>query len=237
MPATQDARLPVPSLLLCSDQEDSALAMQAAVFRDSGYPVSTSATSPDIEQALRTSPFDVLVLNHSLSFADRKLLAGKAKEFNPESGVLVLHHSGSLGNPHVDLAIDSRLGANAMLRALDRLQGMMHARSHHLDFSGTYFVVADSERNYTFVIDAVCRLLGYDRALMLELRIAHLVDGATVVADPLFQQFVADGSQTGSITLRHRSGKRLRVKYWAKVESDGCMLARWEPVETAKTTG
>lgn len=206
--------------------------MQAAVFRGAGYPVSTSATKPDIEEALKTRSFDVLVLNHSLPFSNRKSLARKAKTLKPESGVLVLHHSGSLGNPHVDLAIDSRLGAGAMLRALHRLEGMMHARDHHQNgFGGAYFVVADAHRNYTFVTDGVCELLGYNRAMLLELRIDDVVAGATAVADPLFQKFVADGRQAGSITLRHRSGKLISMKYWARVESDGCMIARWEPLE------
>ncbi len=230
MQATQGAHSH-PSLLLCSDEQDSALAMQAAVFRAAGYPVSTSATKAEIQEQLAHAGFDVLVLNHSLSFADRKALARKAKKLNPHTGVLVLHHSGSLGNPYVDLAIDSRLGANAMLRALQRLKSMMHARSHHVDgFAGQYFVVADANRNYTFVSDAVCDLLGYDRANLLELRIDDIVAGASAVTTPLFQQFVADGQQQGTIDLRHRSGRRLPVNYWSKVEPDGCMLARWEPV-------
>jgi len=231
MQAAKDATDHLPSLLLCSDQDDSALATQAAVFSGAGYPVAISTTKPEIQETLKTDGFDVLVLNHSLSFDDRKALARRAKKLNPDRGVLVLHHSGSLGNPHVDLAIDSRLGPKAMLRALQRLEGMMHARSHHSDgFAGDYFVVVDGNRNYIFVSDAVCELLGYDRAMFLELRIDDVVDGATTVTDPLFRKFVADGQQTGRINLRHRSGKLIAVNYWSRIETDGCMIARWEPM-------
>lgn len=209
------------------------LAMQGAVFRKAGYSVTALAANKQIEEVIEKIDFDVLVLNHTLCFADRKLLAQKAKIHKPLSGVLVLHHSGALENPHVDLAVDSRTGATAMLKGLQRLEGMLHARSHHLENVADYFVVADAARNYTFVTDGVCELLGYERAMLMELRIDNIVAGATPVAAPLFEQFVADGEQAGNINLRHRSGKLVPVKYWAKVESDGCMIARWEPLQAA----
>ena len=227
MRATQK---PLPRLLLCSHEHDSALAMQGAVFRDAGYPVRTTATSKGIQACFAARDFDIVVLNHSLSFANRKALAREIKKLKPESGVLVLHHSGALGNPYVDLAADSRLGAKTMLRALQRLEGMLHARSHQADgFAGRYFVVADANRNFIFASDAVCTLLGYDRAVFLELRIDNVVKGATAVTQPLFQKFVAEGQQEGRISLKHRSGRIIRVDYRSKVEADGCMLARWEP--------
>jgi len=231
MASTEEAQKSKSRLLLCSQRRDSVLAMQGAVLREAGYQVKIMAAKEGIRQLVQDTAFDILILNHTLSFADRKFLAGEAKRYQPQSGVLVLHHSGSLGNPDVDLAVDSRIGAKAMLGAVQRLEGMLHARSHHLaDGDGTYFVVADSARNYTFVTDPVCELLGYDRAHLLEMRIDDVVDGATAVTSPLFQQFVSDRRQTGTITLRHRSGKTVPVKYWSKVEPDGCMVARWEPV-------
>lgn len=189
-----------------------------------------ASSREQIQEQIENSDFDVFVLNHTLAFADRKLLARKIKTMRPASGVLVLHHSGSLGNPYVDLAVDSRSGALAMLRALERVETMLHARSHQsADFEGEYVVVADSNRNYTFVTDAVCELLGYDRAMLLDLGIDDVVAGAAPVVVPLFEEFVAAGKQTGKIVLRHRSGRMVTVRYWASVEPDGCMIARWEP--------
>src|ERR1051325_9782749 len=121
---------PLPRLLLCSDEHDSALAMQGAVFRDAGYPVRTTATSKGIQACFKARDFDIVIFNHSLSFADRKAFARGIKKLKPESGVMVLHHSGALGNPYVDLAVDSRLGAKAMLRALQRLEGMLQSAKH-----------------------------------------------------------------------------------------------------------
>jgi CheY-like chemotaxis protein len=221
-------------LLLCSRQSDSVLAMQREVFRGSGYNVVAAASKEEIHEHIENTDFDVIILNHTLSFADRKALARKTKQRNPNNGVLVLHHSGSLGNPYVDLAVDSRAGVKPMLDTLKRIEAMQHARTHHgPGADGKYVVVADLNRNYTFATDPVCELLGYDRAMLLELRIDDIVDGSTHVAAPLFQQFVAEGKQTGKITLRHRSGKKVPVKYSSLVEPDGCVVAHWEPLDSA----
>ena len=221
-------------LLLCSRHADSVLAMQSEVFRNSGYEVVAAAAKEEIHDHIENTDFDVIILNHTLSFVDRKMLAKKTKERNPNHGVLVLHHSGSLGNPYVDLAVDSRVGVKPMLGTLKRIEAMQHARTHHgPGAEGKYVVVADLNRNYTFATDPVCELLGYDRAMLLELRIDDVVDGSTHVAAPLFKQFVADGKQTGRITLRHRSGKKVPVKYSSQVEPDGCVIAHWEPLDSA----
>jgi CheY-like chemotaxis protein len=206
--------------------------MQQEVFRKSGYEIVAAAAKEEIQQHIENSEFDVIILNHTLSFADRKTLAKKTKQRNPNSGVLVLHHSGSLGNPYVDLAVDSRAGVKPMLDTLKRIEAMRHARTHHnQDGEGKYVVVADLNRNYTFATDPVCELLGYDRAMLMELRIDDIVDGSTNVTDPLFREFVSEGMQTGKIALRHRSGKKIQVKYSAVVEADGCTIAHWEPLD------
>jgi len=223
---------PHPRLLLCSSQNDAVLAMQREVFRGSGYEVVAAGSNQAIQEHIENTDFDVIILNHTLSFADRQALARKTKLRNPNYGVLVLHHSGSLGNPDVDLAVDSRAGVKPMLQTLKRLEAMQHARSHHVgDSDGDYVVVADLNRNYTFVSDPVCDLLGYDRAMFLELRIDDVVDGSTHVTEPLFQDFVAQGKQEGRITLRHRSGKKVAVKYSSHIEADGCVIAHWEPLD------
>lgn len=228
------AQKPNTRLLLCSRDRDSLLAMQGEVFRASGYEVVATAFKEQIQEHIENTDFDVIVLNHTLSFSDRKAIARKTKQRNPNSGVLVLHQSGSLGNPYVDLAVDSRSGVKSVLDTLKRIEAMQHARTHHgPDADGKYVVVADLNRNYTFATDPVCELLGYDRAMLLELRIDDIVDGSTHVAAPLFQQFVAEGKQTGRITLRHRSGRKVPVKYSSLVEPDGCVIAHWEPLESS----
>ena len=230
------AQNPPTRVLLCSRQSDSVLAMQREVFRNSGYEVVAAGSNEAIQEHIENTDFDVVILNHTLSFADRQALARKAKLRNPNHGVMVLHHSGSLGNPYVDLAVDSRAGVKPMLHTLKRLEAMQHARNQHVgESNGKYVVVADLNRNYTFVTDPVCDLLGYDRAMFLELRIDDVVDGSTHVTEPLFQEFVAQGKQAGKITLRHRSGKKVAVSYSSHVELDGCVIAQWEPLDISLT--
>lgn len=221
-------------LLLCSRLSDSVLALQREVFRASGYEVIATASKKEIQQHIENTDFDVIILNHTLSFADRKALARKTKQRNPNNGVLVLHNSGSLGNPYVDLAVDSRAGVKPMLQTLKRIEAMQHARTHHgAGSEGKYVVVADLNRNFAFATDSVCELLGYDRAMFLELRIDDVVDGSTQVTEPLFHEFIVEGKQTGRITLRHRSGRKVPIRYWSSVEPDGCLIAPWEPLGAA----
>src|SRR5438270_4191635 len=131
-------------LLLCSRHSDAVLAMQQEVFRKSGYEIVAAAAKEEIQEHIENSDFDVIILNHTLSFADRKTLARKTKQRNPQSGVLVLHHSGALGNPYVDRAVDSRAGVKPMQDTLKRIEGMRHARTHHSSSAeGKYVVVAD----------------------------------------------------------------------------------------------
>jgi hypothetical protein len=78
--------------------------------------------------------------------------------------------------------------------------------------------------------------VGFDHAEFLQLRIDEIVVGGSQVVQPLFQDFVAEGSQMGTIKLRHRSGRMITVQYEAQVRSDGYMMARWEPITSADPT-
>jgi len=120
-----------------------------------------------------------------------------------------------------------------MLQTLKRIEAMQHARTHHVAGSDSkYVVVTDLNRNFAFATDSACELLGYDRAMFLELRIDDVVDGSSSVATPLFHEFVAQGEQSGTINLRHRSGMKIPVRYSSSVEPDGCAIAHWEPLDT-----
>ncbi len=224
------SRKPHPTLLLCSSHKDPMAISQAAIFNSAGYPVILAPTAEEIERHVETTAFDVAVLNHTLSLGERKNLAGKIKTVAPATGVLVLHASGALGNPNADIAVDSRLGPAAILRALKRIELMQWLRKTHSLLEHEYLVIVDANRNYVFASDAACRLLGYDRVQFLELRIDDVVAGASGVAEPLFSSFVNEGAQTGTIALRHRSGRLIEVEYAAEVGPDGSLLARWHPL-------
>jgi DNA-binding NtrC family response regulator len=86
-------------LLLCSRSSDSVLALQREILRNSGYEAVATASKEEIQDRIENADFDVIILNHTLSFADRKALARKTKQRNPNCGVMVLHHSGPWETP------------------------------------------------------------------------------------------------------------------------------------------
>lgn len=74
-------------LLLCSQQDDSVVASQSAIFSQAGLAVIAAASPAEIHEQIENNAFDIFVLNHTLSFADRKRLARKIKTLRPSSGV------------------------------------------------------------------------------------------------------------------------------------------------------
>jgi len=219
----------LPILLLCSTEKDSLMISQGAIFNSAGYPVIFASSLGEIQHHLERSGFDIAVLNHTLSFADRKKLVQQIKETDGDTGVLVLHASGALKNPNADIAVDSRLGPQAILLGLKRVETMQAMRKSQTHLDQQFVVIVDKDRTYIYASDAACELLGYDRVQFLELRIDDVVAGATTVTEPLFQQFVNDGTQRGVIVLRHRSGRLVQVRYSAEVRPDGSLLAHWQP--------
>ena len=63
-------------------------------------------------------------------------------------------------------------------------------RAQHANEDERPIVVVDPERNYVFANEAACRLVGFDHAQFMELRIDDLVVGKSQVAGPLFERFV-----------------------------------------------
>jgi PAS domain-containing protein len=222
-----------PRLLLCSKQDSGFLQSQMALFESSGYPVTTALTAEEIESQTSADGFDIAVLNHTLPFAERTRLASKIKKHDWKKGVLILHASGANGNPHADAAVDSRSDASEVLNALKKVEVLRAMRVQHAHEDRRPIVVVDPDRNYIFANDPACRLVGFDHAEFLQLRIDEIVVGGSQVVQPLFKDFVAEGTQMGTIKLRHRSGRMITVTYEAQVRPDGYMMARWEPVPDA----
>jgi PAS domain-containing protein len=232
-----DTQAKSPRLLLCSKQDSGFLQSQMALFESSGYPVTTALTSEEIERQARGNGFEIAVLNHTLPLAERKRVARKIKEHDWKKGVLVLHASGASGNPHADAAVDSRSGASEVLSALKKVEVLRSMRMQHADEDKMPIVVVDPDRNYIFANDPACRLVGFDHAEFLQLRIDEIVVGGSQVVQPLFNEFVAEGTQKGTIKLRHRSGSVIAVQYEAQVRPDGYMMARWAPINDSAGAG
>jgi DNA-binding NtrC family response regulator len=105
--------------ILYAENDPKILASQAQSLEKAGYSVSKIIGRAAAEQALKEGKFDLMVLGHTLSKDDRHHLPYKARKANEDMRILVLHASGH--HHEVDLAMDSRDGMEAVLRAIASL--------------------------------------------------------------------------------------------------------------------
>lgn len=107
------------SAILYVEDDEKALAAQAPVLQKAGHTVTQVVGRAAAEQALKQSTFELVILGHTLSKDDRHHLPYKARKANEDTRILVLHASGK--HPAVDMAIDSRQGAETVLNAVSTL--------------------------------------------------------------------------------------------------------------------
>jgi PAS domain S-box-containing protein len=81
--------------------------------------------------------------------------------------------------------------------------------------AGYVILVADEHMRYLAATDAAGELLGYSQE---ELRALHLRDIVVETnVSELFEQFMDDGAQRGTITLRRKDGSHVAATYDARV--------------------
>jgi DNA-binding NtrC family response regulator len=107
------------SAILYVEDDEKTLASQAAVLQKAGHAVTQVVGRAAAEQALKQGAFELVILGHTLSKDDRHHLPYKARKANEDTRILVLHASGK--HPAVDMAIDSRQGADIVLNAVSTL--------------------------------------------------------------------------------------------------------------------
>jgi DNA-binding NtrC family response regulator len=105
--------------LLYGEANQKVLSEQVAHFENAGYQVETAVGRGAIVEALRRGHYCALVLGHTLSKDDRHHIPYMSRKADEELPIMVLHASGK--HHEVDIAIDSRYGFDAVLKALDEL--------------------------------------------------------------------------------------------------------------------
>jgi DNA-binding NtrC family response regulator len=105
--------------ILYAENEEEILATQAEIFKKAGYATTQVVGRAAAEQALKQGSFELIILGHTLSKEDRHHLPYKARKANENMRILVLHASGN--HPAVDMAMDSRQGPEAVLKAVSTL--------------------------------------------------------------------------------------------------------------------
>ena len=106
--------------VLYGEGEAEVLAAQAVSLEKAGHAVTQAVGRKGVEQALRASMFDLVVLGPTLSRNDRHHLPYMVKKASAETSVLVMHTDGSR-HPYVDACTDT--GAD-MDHVLARIEGM-----------------------------------------------------------------------------------------------------------------
>jgi len=112
--------------VLYGEGEEDILKEQAAAIEKAGHTVHQAIGRKAVEQALKNSVFDLVVLGPTLSRNDRHHLPYMVKKANAETSVLVMHADGSR-HPYVDACTDTGASLEAVLTRIEgmRIAGMM----------------------------------------------------------------------------------------------------------------
>ncbi len=114
--------------VLYGEGEEEILKEQAAAMEKAGHTVRQAIGRKAVEQALKNSVFDLVVLGPTLSRNDRHHLPYMVKKANAETSVLVMHADGSR-HPYVDACTDTGASLEAVLTRIEgmKIAGMMPA--------------------------------------------------------------------------------------------------------------
>ena len=106
--------------ILYGEGDEDILKTQAAAMEKAGYTVQPAIGRRAVDEALKKSSFDLVVLGGTMTRNDRHHLPYMAKKANAEISVLVLHADGTR-HPYVDACTDT--GADAA-HVLSRIESM-----------------------------------------------------------------------------------------------------------------
>ena len=114
--------------ILYGEGDEEVLAKQGAALEKAGHAVQKAIGRKAVDEALKKSTFDLLVLGSSLSRNDRHHLPYMAKKANAEISVLVLHADGTR-HPYVDACVDTGASVENVLNRIEsmKIAGMMPA--------------------------------------------------------------------------------------------------------------
>lgn len=114
--------------ILYGEGEEEVLAEQGAALEKAGHTVHKAIGRRAVEEALKKSTFDLIVLGATMTRNDRHHLPYMAKKANAEIGVLVLHADGTR-HPYVDACVDTGASIENILNRIESMNiaGMMPA--------------------------------------------------------------------------------------------------------------
>lgn len=114
--------------ILYGEGDEDVLKTQAAAIEKAGHIVQQAVGRKAVDEALKKSTFDLLVLGATLTRNDRHHLPYMAKKAGAEISVLVLHADGTR-HPYVDACVDTGADVAHVLSRIESMNiaGMMPA--------------------------------------------------------------------------------------------------------------
>jgi DNA-binding NtrC family response regulator len=112
--------------ILYGEGDEDVLANQAAAIEKAGHTVQKALGRKGIDEALKKSKFDLVVLGASLTRNDRHHLPYMAKKANAETRILVLHADGTR-HPYVDGCTDTGASLENVLAKIASMAGTVPA--------------------------------------------------------------------------------------------------------------
>jgi DNA-binding NtrC family response regulator len=112
--------------ILYAEGDGDILKAQAAAMEEAGHTVHQAEGRKAVEEALKKSAFDLVVLGPTLSRNDRHHLPYAVKKVSTETSVLVMHADGSR-HPYVDACTDTGASLETVLNRIEamKIAGMM----------------------------------------------------------------------------------------------------------------
>jgi len=114
--------------ILYGEGDGEVLAAQAAAMEKAGHIVAQAVGRKAVDEALKKTSFDLVVLGPTLTRNDRHHLPYMVKKANAETSVLVMHADGSR-HPYVDACTDTGASLESVLNRIESMNiaGMMPA--------------------------------------------------------------------------------------------------------------
>jgi DNA-binding NtrC family response regulator len=106
--------------ILYGEGDEDVLKTQAAAFEKAGHSVQTALGRKAVDEAIRKSSFDLVMLGATLTRNDRHHLPYMVKKVSTETKVLVMHADGAR-HPYVDACTDT---GSSMESVLNRIEAM-----------------------------------------------------------------------------------------------------------------
>lgn len=107
--------------ILYGEGDEDILKTQAAAMEKAGHTVQSAIGRKAVDEALKKSTFDLVVLGGTMTRNDRHHLPYMAKKANADISVLVLHADGTR-HPYVDACTDTGADTAHVLSRIDSMK-------------------------------------------------------------------------------------------------------------------